>query len=54
MQLNLVFLEVPSPSASLWQALDEEQRVVVLEVLARLIAQAAQPQSDAEVNDDDR
>ena len=53
MQLNLAFLEIPSPSASMWQALDEEQRVAALEVLARLIAQAARPEPSAEDSDDD-
>ena len=53
MQLNLTFLEMPNPTAVVWDKLDEEQRLVVLEVLARLIAQAAQPELSAEGNDDD-
>ncbi len=53
MQLNLTFLEMPNPTAAAWDKLDEEQRLVVLEVLARLIAQAAQPERSAEANDDD-
>jgi hypothetical protein len=52
-QLNLAFLEIPSPSAIVWEALDEEQRVAALEVLARLIAQAAHNDPSAEGNDDD-
>ena len=38
MQLNLTFLEMPNPTAVVWDKLDEENRLVVLEVLARLIA----------------
>ncbi len=52
-QLNLAFLELPSPSAIVWEALDEEQRVAALHVLARLIAQAAQDDPGAEGNDND-
>ena len=53
MQLNLAFLEIPSPSAIVWEALDEEQRLATLEVLARLIAQAAHNDPSAEDNHDD-
>lgn len=52
-QLNLAFLEIPSPSMLVWETLDEEQRTVALEVLARLIAQAANPEPNPEGNDDD-
>ena len=53
MQLNLAFLELPSPSAIVWEALDEEQRVAALDVLTKLIAQAAQNKLSEEGNDDD-
>ena len=53
MQLDLAFLEIPSPSTNLWQALDETERRAALEVLARLIAQAAAPELSPEDNDDD-
>lgn len=53
MQLNLTFLEMPNPTAGVWDTLDAEQRLVVLEVLARLIAQATQPETSAEGNHDD-
>ncbi len=53
MQLNLAFLELPSPSAIVWEALDEEQRAAALHVLARLIAQAAQHDGGAEEIDND-
>ena len=53
MQLNLAFREIPNPSTLVWETLDEEQRIVVLEMLAKLIAQAAEPETTAEGRDDD-
>ena len=53
MQLNLAFLEIPSPSAIVWETLDEEQRAVALDVLARLIAQVAQLELSVADNGDD-
>ena len=53
MQLNLTFLEFPNPNAAVWESLDETQRLVVLETLSRLIAQAAQRELRAEDNDND-
>ncbi len=53
MQLNLAFLELPSPSAIVWEALDEEQRLAALNVLAKLIAQAAQNDPSAEEKEND-
>ena len=53
MQLNLAFLDIPNPSATAWDQLDEDQRLAALEVLAGLIAQAAQYERSVEGNDDD-
>ncbi len=53
MQLNLAFLEIPNRSETVWDQLDEQQRVAALEVLARLIAQVAQNELNVEGNDDD-
>ena len=39
--MRLTFLEVPVPEASVWQALTDEQRAVVIDVLARLVVNAA-------------
>jgi hypothetical protein len=40
-QLPLNFLDPPRPETSLWDTLDEEQRALVIELLARLVAKAA-------------
>lgn len=52
-QLNLAFLEIPSPSAIVWETLDEAQRAAALDVLAKLIAQTAQLELSVEGNDDE-
>jgi hypothetical protein len=39
-QLPLSFLDPPRPETSLWDTLDEEQRALVIELLARLVAKA--------------
>ena len=40
-QMRLTFLDVPVPEASVWDALEDDQRAVVIEVLARLLVKAA-------------
>ena len=52
MQLNLDFLKTPHPGPDVWARLDHERRVVLLDVLARLIARAAQPATDGEDDDE--
>ena len=52
-QLNLMFLEIPTPSTRVWETLEEEQRRTALELLAKLIAQAAEPETKAEGRNDD-
>ncbi len=53
MQLNLAFLDIPNPSATVWEQLDEQQRIAALDLLAKLMAQAAQNELSREESDDD-
>jgi hypothetical protein len=52
MQRNLNFLDIPIPETQVWETLENEQRALAIEVLARLIAQATYP-SQKEENDHD-
>lgn len=52
-QRHLAFLDIPCPHENLWAQLDNEQRAAVIEVLARLIAQTALPDTDREENSHD-
>lgn len=40
MQLNLNFLDRLLPEASVWDGLEDEQRAVVIDALARLLVKA--------------
>ena len=52
MQLDLGFLKVRRPGSNVWRALDDEQRIVVLDVLTRLMAQTGRSQPAAEGGDE--
>ena len=41
MQMNLPFLENPPLNPEIWEHLDNEQRAIVLDKLAQLIAKTA-------------
>ena len=43
-QLNLNFTDIPIPETCLWEQLDDEQKRIVIETLARLLAQATRDQ----------
>ena len=52
MQLDLGFLKTRRPGPNVWAALEDEQRAAVLDVLERLIVQAARPEPEAEDDDE--
>jgi hypothetical protein len=54
MQLSLAFLEPPTPPPSppYRELRDAEARAEALDILARLIAQASQPATQAEATDE--
>ena len=52
MQRMLNFLDIPIPEIQIWEALEEEQRLLAIAVLARLIVQAMVEQPKAEVDND--
>jgi hypothetical protein len=39
-QLNLNFIDIPLPQESLWAELNNEQRLLIVESLARLVLKA--------------
>jgi hypothetical protein len=51
-QLKLNFLDLPVPQTYLWEQLDQDQRAIVIEAIARLIAKTALATNDQEYNND--
>jgi len=39
-QLNLNFTDIPIPETHLWEQLDDQQKRIVIETLARLLTKA--------------
>ena len=50
--MHLTFLDAPVPEASVWEALTDEQRALVIDVLARLFVTAAAAQTLEEPPDE--
>jgi hypothetical protein len=48
----LNFLDIPIPEIQVWETLEEEQRMLAIAVLARLIAQATVDQQRTEEDHD--
>lgn len=51
-QLSLNLQDVLVPEARVWEALDDDQRALVIEILARLFAKAAAPPVEEERRDE--
>jgi len=51
-QMRLIFLDVPVPEASVWDALEDAQRAVVIAALARLFVKATVAPALEEPNDE--
>ncbi len=52
MQRILQFLDLPIPETRVWETLDNEQRTLAIEILARLIAQTTDPHPKQEEDHD--
>ncbi len=52
MQMRLTFLDPPAPEVRVWDTLEDEQRAVVIEALARLFVKATVAQHLEEPNDE--
>ena len=50
-QLSLNFNDIPIPETCLWEQLDEQQKRIVIETLARLLVQATRDQHQERTND---
>lgn len=50
-QKQLMFLDIPCPHETVWTQLNDEQRDIIVETLARLIAYTSMAQME-ENNDD--
>ncbi len=51
-QMRLTFLDPPAPEVRVWDTLEDEQRAVVIEALARLFVKATVAQHLEEPNDE--
>ena len=45
-QLKLNFLDIPVPQTRLWESLDNAQKQLLIEMLARLLLQSVIPATD--------
>ena len=50
-QLNLNFNDIPIPETCLWEQLDDQQKRIVIETLARLLVQATSDKHPEQTND---
>jgi predicted Fe-S protein YdhL (DUF1289 family) len=50
-QLNLNFNDILIPETCLWEQLDDQQKRIVIETLARLLVQATRDKHQEQTND---
>lgn len=50
-QLNLNFTDISIPEMHVWEQVDEQQKQIVIEVLARLITKATRTNHPEQKND---
>ena len=50
-QLNLNFTDIPIPETCLWEQLEDEQKRIVIENLARLLVKATRDRNQEQTND---
>jgi len=50
-QLSLNFNDIPIPETCLWEQLDDQQKRIVIETLARLLVQATRDKHQGQTND---
>lgn len=50
-QLHLNFTDIPIPETCLWDQVDDEQKRIVIETLARLLVQATRDKYQEKTND---
>ena len=51
-QLNLNFTDIPIPETCLWEQLDDDQKRLIVETLARLLVKATRTGKHQEPTDD--
>ena len=51
-QLHLNFLDIPIPETHLWEQLDDQQKRIVIETLARLMTNATRTDQRQEQTND--
>jgi len=51
-QLNLNFTDIPIPETCLWEQLDDQQKRIVIETLARLLVKATRDEHQEQSNND--
>jgi hypothetical protein len=51
-QLNLNFYDIPIPETCLWEQLDDDQKRIVIDTLARLLVKATAEKTQEQINND--